>query len=221
MRVLLADGHGSFREGLRALLSTWPGIEVVGEASDGRQAVRLALELVPDLVLLEVGMAGLDGMEATRRIRAQLPLTRVVALSMHADQRYVVGMLAAGASGYVVKDGSLEELERAVCVVHSGGRYLSPEIAGVVVDDHVRRLVTAQGSGVEKLSPREREVLELLAKGHYTKAIADRLRLSHKTVAAHRKSITAKLDLHTVAELTKFAVRVGVKTPKDRRVKSP
>ncbi len=216
MRILLADLQPCCDE-LRALLRRRPGVTIVGEAYDGRATVLLARELEPDVVILELGLPELSGLEATRRIRALRPQTQVIAVSPHADQPHVTAMLAAGARGYVIKDRVGRELEYAVRTVHGGGRYLSPAIAGVVVDDRVRCLVAAEGSGIEKLSPPERAVLELLAKGHYTKAIAERLHLSRRAVETHRRSLTAKLDLHTVAELTRFAVRVGVKTPETRR----
>lgn len=210
MKILLADNHKLFAEGLRTMLSKQPGTEIVGEANNGRMAVRLAHELSPDLVIMDIGMPELNGMDATRQIRAELPRTKVLAVSMHADRQYVAGMLSAGASGYVVKDSAFAELAQAIQVVMSGGRYLSPDVIGVVVDDYVQRLAPAPGSAVAKLSEREREVLQLMAEGHATADIAGRLHVSRKTIETHRKNIMLKLELHSIAELTKFAVREGL-----------
>lgn len=219
MKILLADNHRLFCEGLRTLFAHQPGVEIVGEASNGRMAVRLARELSPDLVVMDIGMPELNGMDATRQIRSELPGIKVLAVSMHSDRQYVAGMLSAGASGYVVKDSAFAELAQAVQVVMNGGRYLSPEIVGIVVDDYVERLTPAPGSALGKLSEREREVLQLMAEGHATAAIAARLHVSRKTVETHRKNIMIKLELHSVAELTKFAVREGLTSldvPSDR-----
>ncbi|HOC41869.1 MAG TPA: response regulator transcription factor [Thermoanaerobaculales bacterium] len=210
MRILLADDHKLFRDGLRTLFEQKPGIKIVGETDNGRAAVRLARELAPDVVVMDIGMPELNGMEATRQIRAELPRVKVLAVSMHADRQYVAGMLAAGASGYVLKDSAFAELAEAVAVVMKGGRYLSPEIVGVVVDDYVQRIVPAPESALARLSEREREVLQLIAEGHSTTDVAARLHVSRKTVETHRKNIKLKLDLQSVAELTKFAIREGI-----------
>jgi DNA-binding NarL/FixJ family response regulator len=210
MRILLADNHKLFCEGLRTLFAKQASTEIVGEAANGRLAVQLARQLAPDLVIMDIGMPELNGMEATRRIRAELPLIKVLAVSMHSDRQYVSGMLSAGASGYVVKDSAFAELEKAIQIVMKGGRYLSPEIVGVVVDDYVQRLSPAPGSSLAKLSEREREVLQLLAEGHSTAEIATLLQVSRKTVETHRKNLTLKLELYSVADLTKFAVREGI-----------
>ncbi len=210
MKILLADNHKLFCDGLRTLFAKQPGVQIVGEANNGRMAVRLARELSPDLVVMDIGMPELNGMDATRQIRSELPRVKVLAVSMHSDRQYVAGMLAAGASGYVIKDSAFEDLAQAVQVVMSGGRYLSPEIVGVVVEDYVQRLAPAPGSSVAKLSEREREVLQLMAEGHGTGEIAGRLHVSRKTVETHRKNIMLKLELHSIAELTKFAIREGL-----------
>lgn len=210
MKILLADNHKLFCEGLRTLFTQQKGMEVVGEAANGRMAVRLARELSPDIVIMDIGMPELNGMEATRQIRAEMPAIKVVAVSMHADRQYVAGMLAAGASGYVVKDCAFSELIQAVQTVRNGGRYLSPDIIGVVVEDYVQRLAPAPGSALERLSDREREVLQLLAEGGTTASIAQRLHVSRKTVETHRKNLMLKLELHSVAELTKLAIREGI-----------
>ncbi len=210
MKILLADNHKLFCNGLHTLFSTEPGMQVVGEASNGRLAVRLARELAPDIVIMDIGMPELNGMEATRQIRAEMPHIKVLALSMHADRQYIGGMLAAGASGYVLKDCAFSELKEAVLTVMRGGRYLSPDIVGVVVDDYIHRLAPSPGSAAAKLSDREREVLQLTAEGYAIADIADRLHLSRKTVETHRKSLMLKLELFTVAELTKLAIREGL-----------
>jgi DNA-binding NarL/FixJ family response regulator len=210
MRILLADTHQLFYEGLRTLFSTLPGMEIVGVASNGRMAVRLARELSPDLVIMDIGMPELNGIEATRQIRAELPKVKVLAVSMHSDRQFVSGMLAAGASGYVLKDSAFTELKDAIAAVMRGGRHLSPDILGVVVDDYVQRVAPAPGAAIASLSPREREVLQLMAEGHSTADIADRLHISRKTVETHRKSMMIKLELHSVADVTKFAIREGI-----------
>jgi DNA-binding NarL/FixJ family response regulator len=210
MKILLADDHKLFCDGLRTLFERKPDIEIVGEASNGRLAVRLARELAPHLVIMDIGMPELNGMEATRQILSEMPGVKVLAVSMHADRQYVAGMLSAGASGYVLKDSAFAELAEAVQVVMGGGRYLSRDVVGVVVDDYVQRVAPAPGTALARLSEREREVLQLLAEGHSTTQIAERLHISRKTVETHRKNIKQKLDLQSVAELTKFAVREGL-----------
>lgn len=210
MKILLADNHQLFCDGLRTLFAAEQGMEIVGEASNGRLAVRLARELSPDIVIMDIGMPELNGMEATRQIRAELPHVKVLGLSMHSDRQYVSGMLSAGASGFVLKDSAFSELAAAIRAVMNGGRYLSPDIVGVVVDDYVQRLAPAAGSTAARLSEREREVLQLMAEGHPTADIAERLHISRKTVETHRKSMMLKLELYSVAELTKFAVREGL-----------
>lgn len=210
MKILLADNHKLFVEGLRTMLANLPGAQVVGDASNGRMAVRLARELSPDLVIMDIGMPELNGIDATRQIRAELPNTRVLAVSMHCDRQYVAGMLAAGASGYVVKESAFSELAQAIEIVMRGGRYLSPDIISVVLDDYVQRLAPPEGSALAKLSDREREVLQLIAEGYPTAQIASRLHVSRKTVETHRKNIMLKLELRSVADLTKLAVREGL-----------
>ncbi len=210
VRILLAEDHRLVREGLRALLERHRDFEVVGEAENGRQALRLAAELRPDVVIMDVGMPELNGVGAARRLTAEFPAMRVIGLSMHADRRLVVEMLKAGASGYILKDCAFQELDRAVRSVASGQTYLGPAVAGLVVEDVARRPASADPSPLGTLSERQREVLQLLAEGRSTKEIAERLHVSPKTVETHRKRIMDKLRLFTLPELTKFAIREGL-----------
>ena len=210
IRILLADDHRLMSTGLRSLLGKEPDMAVVGEAYDGRTAVRLAEELAPHVVVLDVTMPDLNGMEAARQILKRMPATKVLALSMHCDHRYVSEMLLAGASGYLVKDCALEELAQAIRVVHDGQRYLSPKVTSAVVDEYVRRLGGDRPKAMSVLTNREREVLQLLAEGRTTKQIARRLHVSPKTIETHRRQVMQKLDLHSVAGLTKFAVKEGI-----------
>jgi DNA-binding NarL/FixJ family response regulator len=213
IRILLADDHRILREGLRSLLAQQPGITVVGEASDGEAAVALARELRPDLVIMDVVMPGLDGVAATRRIRAECPDTRVIALSMHSDRRFVSEMLRAGAMGYLVKDSAFEELSLAVKTVMANRPYLSAAITGTLVEDFVRQAST-QGrpplSPLQMLTAREQEVLRLLADGKRVKEIAHVLTIRAKTVESHRQNIMDKLEIHSTIELTRYALREGL-----------
>jgi len=201
------------REGLCALLQKEPDIEVVAEAADGRTTVQLARELSPDVVIMDIAMPDLNGIGATRQIIAEFPGVKVVALSMHADKPFVAGMLKAGASGYLLKDCAFEELARAIKAVVANQIYLSPGIVGVVIEDYVRRLRKTDGLTLSPLTPREGEVLQLLAEGKNTQQIASLLRLSVKTVGTHRRQIMKKLDVHSVAELTKYAIQQGLTSP--------
>jgi DNA-binding NarL/FixJ family response regulator len=188
-------------------------MEVIAEARDGRGAVQLAHELRPDVVVMDVGMPGLNGIEATRQITSQEPHARIVALSMHSDRRFMGEMLKAGAKGYLLKDGAFEELATAIRSVVANKVYLSPRIANVVLDDYVHRDASGMSgdtSAFAKLTPREREVLQLMSEGRATKEIAMDLHVSIKTVETHRRQIMEKLDIHSVAELTKYAIREGL-----------
>ena len=207
-RVLLADDHKILRQGLRTLLEQEKDIQVVGEADNGRSSVKLTGELAPDVVIMDVAMPDLNGIDATRRIAEAEPRTRVLALSMHSDGRYVKGMLQAGARGYILKDCAAEELTHAIRTVMAGQVYVSPGVTGAIVNDYVRQLSAADGPAT--LTRREREVLQLLAEGGSTANIAAGLHLSVKTIETHRKRIMDKLGLRSIAELTKYAIREGI-----------
>jgi DNA-binding NarL/FixJ family response regulator len=210
VRILLADDHKIIAEGLRSLLEKNPGFAVVGHASDGRAAVRSAAELSPDLVIMDISMPVLNGFEATRQILEANPRTKVIALSMHKDGRYIAAALKSGAAGYLVKESAFEELAAAIHAVMKGQSYLSVSIADTVIKDYIRHL-EKQGSGAfSVLTPREREVLQSLAEGLSTKEIAARLKVSVKTVETYRGQVMDKLNIRSVAELTKYAIREGI-----------
>ena len=210
IRVLLADDHGIIRQGLRSLLEKQPDVEVIGEADDGHSALELVRQLQPDIAIMDITMPNLNGVDATRRIVDEFPKVKVIALSIHSNRRFVSDMLRAGASGYILKECLFDELVQAIRAVAAGRIYLSPRITGVVVDDYVERLSVTSESELAGLTDREREVLQLLAEGKSTKAIALKLHVSYKTIEANRRRIMAKLDIHSVAELTKYAIREGL-----------
>jgi DNA-binding NarL/FixJ family response regulator len=209
IRIVLADDHRIIRDGLAALLAAEHDFAVVGEAEDGLAVIELVAELSPHVVVMDISMPGLNGVDATRRLRALEPPPRVVILSMHSDRRFVLGALKAGASAYLLKDGGFDELAAVIRAVVAGGIRLSPQITDTVIHDYIR-LAAIEDSPSDPLSPREREVLQLLAEGDSTKVIAGRLGVSVKTVESHRKQVMDKLDLHSVAELTKYAIRNGL-----------
>jgi len=211
-KVLLVDDHAIIREGLRSLLEKQPDMEVVADADDGRKAIELVRELSPDIVIMDVTMPGLNGIEATRLVAAELPNVKIVALSIHSQRRFVADMLSAGAVGYILKECLFDELLQAISVVASGGRYLSPKIAEVVVEDYVKHLSNISDSPLSALTGREREVLQLVAEGKSTKEIALELHVSTKTIEANRRRIMDKLGVNSIAELTKYAVREGLTT---------
>jgi len=211
IRVLIADDHKIMLAGLRSLLEKQNDLEVVAEAENGRKAVQMAQETEPDVVVMDVSMPDLNGIEATKQIKESVPKTRVIALSMHSDKRFVMGMLRAGASGYLLKDCASQELANAIHQVSAGKKYLSPEITGVVIDDFLMGGPSDEVAAVaSQLSAREREVLQLIAEGWSTKQIASHLYVSVKTIETHRRQIMKKLDLHTIAALTKYAIREGL-----------
>jgi DNA-binding NarL/FixJ family response regulator len=206
IRILLADDHAVVRQGFRMILSAHPDLEIVGEAGNGREAVELAAKLRPDVVVMDVAMPELNGIEATRRLTAENPHTRVVALSMHKDSVYVREILRAGARGYLLKDSVADDLVAAIHAVAGGEGYLSPAVSNAVLDDY-RKHVT---NPIDLLSSREREVLQMLAEGKTNKEIAVTLNLSVYTVDAHRGRIMEKLNVHSINELVRFAVRNGL-----------
>lgn len=210
VRVLLVDDHQMMRDGLRAVLAGVPDIEVVGEASDGRMALDLVRTLHPDVVVMDVGMPELNGVEATRQIRAEFQGVKVIALSTHTDKSYVHHMLEAGACGYVLKIAAHDELVRAVRAASLGRTYLSPEVAGSVVERSTHAHTGGEVSAYSTLGAREREVLQLVAEGKTSAETAKAMHISIKTVESHRRNIVQKLGLHGTAELTKYAVREGL-----------
>jgi DNA-binding NarL/FixJ family response regulator len=209
LRVVLADDHALVRAGIRLLLDGIAGIEVVGEARDGHEVIELVDKLHPHLVLMDIAMPGLNGLEACARVVKSSPGTSVIILSMHSAQEYALQALRAGAAGYVLKDADFAELEMAIAAVSRGETYLSPAMSRHLVADF-RRRVADQPDPLERLTSRHREVLQLIAEGNTTKDIAAKLRLSVKTVETHRAQLRARLDIHDVAGLVRFAIRVGL-----------
>lgn len=210
IRIMLADDHKMIRDGLRSLISKHNNLEVIGEAADGQTAVQTARKLSPDIVVIDIGMPELNGIEATRQITTLKCKPRVIGLSMHADRRYVSQMLKAGASGYILKDSAFEELVQAIEAVAKGRTYLSPQVAGTVVTEFKRTAKDDDGTVFSLLTEREREVLQQISEGVSTKEIASSLGVSVKTIETHRRQIMEKLNLHSVAELTKYAVKEGL-----------
>lgn len=210
VKILLADDHAIVRQGLHSLLEKEPDIEVVGEAEDGRKAMQLVWELEPDIVIMDITMPNLNGIDATHEIVSEFPQIKVIALSIHSHKQFIAGMLKAGASGYILKECLFDEFVQAIRTVSGGGTYLSPRITGVVVGDYVERLSTAVNSQLATLTDREHEVLQLLAEGKSMKQIAFELHVSTKAIEANRRHIMEKLDIHSIAELTKYAIREGL-----------
>ncbi len=209
-RVLLADDHNMIRQGLRALIEKEQGMSVIAEVEDGRKAVELAAELMPRVVVMDVGMPNMNGIEATRRIVAADTQVKVLALSMHSDKRFVKEMFAAGASGYLLKDSAFQELVLAIRTLAEDRTYLSPGVTDAVIKDFVNRRPETEVSVFSLLTARQREVLQLTAEGMTTRDIATQLKVSIKTVETHRQKIMTKLEVHSIAELTKYAVREGL-----------
>lgn len=207
VKILIADDHKIMRDGLRNMLDKEPGMEVVAEAKNGREAVRLAEQLRPDILIMDISMDDLNGIDATRALMAKGLKTRIVALSMHADKRFVAGMFEAGAMAYLLKDCSYDELLQALRQVMAGRTYLCSMISGVVIRDYIQRMRKNETS---VLSPREKEILQLMAEGSTTKRIADQLQVSVKTVETHRQHIMDKLNIYSIAELTKYAIKEGI-----------
>lgn len=210
--VLLTDNHTLVRAGLRALLTSLEDVQVIAEANDGREALQLIQVHQPDIVLMDIAMPEMNGLEATARVVKDFPDVRVIILSMHANEEYVLQALRAGAMGYVLKDAGVGELELALRAVSRGEAYLSPTVSKHVVADYVRR-VGSETSSLDQLTPRQREILQLLAEGRSMKEIAQLLHISVKTVETHRAQLMERLNIHDVAGLVRYAIRMGLITP--------
>jgi DNA-binding NarL/FixJ family response regulator len=206
--IIFVDDHEVFHECIRHLFDQQPDMKMLAVANNGRAAVKLARELSPDVVVMDISMPGLNGIDGTRKILTDNPRIRVIALSMHSERHYIQQVLKAGASGYVLKDSAFEELISAIHAVQQQNMYLSPKITSVVLDDYLQR--EEGGEEANAITVREREVLQLIAEGKSTRQIADQLNLSIKTIETHRAQIMRKLNLHTLADLIKYAVREGL-----------
>lgn len=206
IKLIIADDHRIVREGIRSLLDGKENIIVIGEAENGREAVRQAKELSPDIMLMDIAMPLLNGLEATKQIRRDCPTVKVIALTVHDDEEYIRSMLSAGAMGFITKYAASDELIQAIRSVHQGEMALSPAITRLVVEDFLR-WADVENKNSDNLTPREREVLQLIAEGYKNKDIADILKISIKTVRAHRSNIMQKLDLHSQGELIKYAIQ--------------
>lgn len=212
IRVLLADDHVLVRGGIRSLLEKFAQVQVVGEASNGREALEMVKTKLPNLVLMDIAMSDLSGLEALPRIVKDFPGVKVVILSAHANEEYVIRALRSGASGYMLKDAATTELELVVKAVVEGNTYLSPSISKTVIDSYLER-VGGETGPLEHLTARQREILQLIAEGKNTKRIADLLQISVKTVEAHRLQLMARLNIHDVPGLVRYAVRTGLVSP--------
>ena len=209
IRLLLVDDHLLIRASLRSLISEFAGVEVIAEASDGREAIDLVGQHLPDVVLMDISMAGLNGVEATRQIMKEYPSTQIIVLSMHAGERHVLQALRAGAAGYLLKDSAPKELELAIASVARGKLFLSPAISRQVIDIFLGQM-PAQADPLDQLTPRQREILQLIAEGNSSKQIAHRLDASVKTIESHRASLMERLDIHDIAGLVRYAIRQGL-----------
>lgn len=211
IRVLLAEDHTIVRKGLRSLLDAEPDTEVVGEAEDGRKAIQLVEKLCPDVVLMDISMPGLNGLEATRQITKRFPEVKVLILTVHSDEEYIRQVLSAGASGYLVKQAAPSELASAIRAAYQGDFFPSPSISRELIEDYTRQAeAMSENDSLLALTDREREVLQLIAEGHSNRQIAEILHISVKTVETHRAHLTDKLGIRSAAELTKYALRKGV-----------
>jgi len=214
VRVLLAEDHHLVRQGLRALLEREPGIEIVGEAADGLEALRLIKDVRPDIVVLDITMPGLNGLEVLRRVRQRLPEVRVLMLSVHEGGEYILRALQAGASGYLLKRSLSAELLLAIRAARCGEVFLSPAVSRTIVTRFLQGISPEESrTPYDRLTPREREVFQLIAEGHTNQAIAHRLGISVRTVETHRANLMDKLDIHDVAGLTRLAVQMGLVEP--------
>jgi len=212
IRILLVDDHKIMRDGLRSLIEKQNGMAVVGEAENGRTAIRLTRKLQPDVIVMDINMPDLNGIDATRQITAELPGVKIVAFSMHSDRQFVAEMFKAGVSGYLLKDAAFDELAKAIRTVADNQTYLCPKVADTVIKDYREQLHALEPSDSAVPTDREREIIQLLAEGNTTKQIAHQLNLSIKTIESHRRNIMEKLKIHSIAELTKFAIREGLTT---------
>ena len=210
IKVLLAEDHTIVRKGLRSLLEDEADIEVIGEAENGREAVRKVGQLRPDVVVMDISMPRLNGLEATRQIKKLFPEVKVLILTMHANEEYIFQILRAGASGYVVKQAAVTELVLAIQAACRGDSFLSPSISRKVIEEYIRQAEAVVENSYDRLTDREREVLQLIAEGHSTPEIAELLHITEGTVRSHRASLMDKLDIHSAAGLTRYAIRKGV-----------
>ncbi|MCF8367664.1 MAG: response regulator transcription factor [Bacteroidales bacterium] len=211
IQILLADDHQILRDGLRNVIEKSTHLKVIGEASDGREAVKLCYQLKPDVVVMDVAMPGLNGVEATRQILLENPDMKIIALSMHSNKRFISGMFKAGAYGYLLKDSDSDELITAIKTVARNQKYISQRISGIILNEFMANLTEEE----TELTSREKEILQLLAEGKSSKEIGDILFVSSKTVDAHRKNIMDKLELYTLPELTKYAIKSGLTSLED------
>ena len=212
IKILLVDDHQILRDGIRSLVKGYDDMEVIGEAADGREALNMVEKLSPDLVIMDISMPDINGIDATRMIINEAPDVKIIALSMHHDKQFVSEIFRAGASGYLIKDSAFDELDHAIRVVMSGKTYINPQIASLVVESLISQSSTPPPQSFSLLTEREREVLQLIAEGRSTKQIAFDLSVSSKTVESHRRQVMGKLNIRSVAELTKFAIREGLTT---------
>ncbi|MGB2769319.1 MAG: response regulator transcription factor [Candidatus Zixiibacteriota bacterium] len=211
IKLLVADDHKIFRQGIKKLLEEESDLQVVGEASDGREAVKKTIELKPDVILMDIAMANLNGLEATRQIKKQLPSAKVIMVTMHKNEEYVLQSFQAGASGFILKEGAVEELVSAIRSINSDKSFLSPSISKTLIDAYMRKMETGKTeTPFDLLTDREREVLQLIAEGYTNREVAKSLFISVKTVEAHRAHIMQKLNIHDIAKLVKYAIQKGL-----------
>jgi two-component system, NarL family, response regulator NreC len=210
MKILIADDHSIVREGLKSLIDKQKSMQVIGEAEDGQMAIDLTKELSPDIVIMDVSMPNLNGIEATREILRNKPETKIIILSMYTDKHIVKESLEAGAKGYILKSNLLEELLKAIKTVKANERYLSPRITGIVIEDYINLKPNDKTKTQIKLTPRERHIIQLLAEGKSIKEISRIIKISPKTTDANRRAIMNKLNIYNTAELTKYAIRMGL-----------
>jgi len=211
VKLLVADDHKIFRQGIKKLLEEEPDLQVVGEAADGRETIKKATELKPDVILMDIAMANLNGLQATKQIKKILPDTKVIMVTMHKNEEYVLQSFQAGASGYILKEGAVEELVSAIRTIHQDKSFLSPAISKTLIDAYLRKMETGKTeTPFDLLTDREREVLQLIAEGYTNREVAKSLFISVKTVEAHRAHIMQKLNIHEIARLVKYAIQKGL-----------